>query len=791
MSKTISKFLVKFKMKRVNFKLFVLIFFIFLVIPLTVVLFPALNYNPEILITPKTNNLKTSATNTWIANGTAICTESTDEQWDPQICSDGTGGAIITWVDGRGFSDPVSTMSDIYAQRVDSDGNEKWTKDGVTICKIANWQTEAQICSDGAEGAIIIWQDLRSGTDSDVYAQKIDSNGNVQWTPNGVAICTANDYQQSPIIYSDGAGGAIITWNDPRNGLDFDIYAQRIDSNGDIQWTPNGVAICTASNDQNNPQICSDGSGGAIITWDDDRGASEDIYAQHVNSLGNVQWIPNGRAISTANDDQFSPQICSDESGGAIISWVDDRDFGDGKIYAQKVNSSGDVQWTIDGVAICTISDLIWGEIQMCSDEVGGVLITWRDGREGSEDNIYAQRFDLNGNVNWATNGVPICNASDFQYGAQICSDGVGGAIITWEDLRNGMSDSDIYAQKVNSSGDTEWINDGIGVCTGNLWQFNPQICSDGAGGAIITWNDGRYGNSDLFAQKIDSNGITMWDVNGTLIKAFYDVLEIKGIREDIRVGIFGYSSIQPFFFALSKVLDIFPNIFVIGIHGSGKTTFTEILFNFLFGTKMKSPDSIDSPARITKYSTESTFTLHIDDIDDLEEKLMNFIKTSSTRKGTRDRLTRDQKLLSEQTYASYTGTANNRNFLAGNENDAFRKRCLIFETMEGIDIAEDTAIFEEERFDIAEGKIVGFYLLEKAIEFFKSLSSRNITVYFKLISHINEIRKRLKKKIIEKKNNNTLIYNWWNSYSVCLFRRISTIFKLTLFLSYNFFYGD
>ena len=258
-------------------------------------------------------------------------------------------------------------------------------------------------------------------------------------------------------------------------------------------------------------------------------------------------------------------------------------------------------------------------------------------------------------------------------------------------------------------------------------------------------------GENDIqheYIKRIKDKGL---DVNGDLIKNFYDVLEIKGIREDIRAGIFGYASMQPFFFALSKVLDIFPNVFVIGIHGSGKTTLAEIVFNMLYGTKMKAADSIDSPARITKYSTESTFVLNIDDIDILEEKSMNFIKTSSTRKGTRDRLTMHQKLLSEQTYASYAGTANNRNFLAGNENDAFRKRCLIYETMEGIKITDDATLFEEVKFNIGDGKIVGFYLLEKAIEFFKSLSNRNITAYFKLIAHINEIRKKLKQKIIEK----------------------------------------
>ncbi len=258
-------------------------------------------------------------------------------------------------------------------------------------------------------------------------------------------------------------------------------------------------------------------------------------------------------------------------------------------------------------------------------------------------------------------------------------------------------------------------------------------------------------GENDIqheYIERIKEKGI---DVDGILTKSFYRILQIEGMREDIRVGTFGFASIHPFFFALSKILDIFPDIFIIGIHGSGKTTLTEILFNYLYGTKMRSPDSIDSPARITKYSTESTFSLNIDDIDILDPKLMNFIKTSSTRKGTRDRLTRDQKMISEQTYTSYIGTANNRNFLSGNENDAFRKRCLIFETMEEIDIKDDFTSFENARLDIAEGKIYGFFLIEKAIEFLNTLSTKDISTYFKLTAHINEIKRKIKERIIEK----------------------------------------
>jgi len=47
-------------------------------------------------------------------------------------------------------------------------------------------------------------------------------------------------YTNGQQIVSDGHGGGIIVWTDYRNG-DYDIYAQRIDANGDtIENTRSG-----------------------------------------------------------------------------------------------------------------------------------------------------------------------------------------------------------------------------------------------------------------------------------------------------------------------------------------------------------------------------------------------------------------------------------------------------------------------------------------------------------------------------------------------------------------------
>jgi hypothetical protein len=121
-----------------------------------------------------------------------------------------------------------------------------------------------------------------------LWASVCAASGTPQWTPNGVAL-TSSGSAGNPAITSDGSGGAIVTWYDARSG-EQDIYAQRVNSGGAVQWTANGVALRSiAGYDAEYPTITSDGSGGAIVTWWDNRsGSGSDIYAQRVTTTYSI-----------------------------------------------------------------------------------------------------------------------------------------------------------------------------------------------------------------------------------------------------------------------------------------------------------------------------------------------------------------------------------------------------------------------------------------------------------------------------------------------------------------------
>jgi hypothetical protein len=222
-----------------------------------------------------------------------------------------------------------------------------WPADGRAVCAATNNQYSPTIVSDGTGGAIVTWYDSRNGTTYDIYAQHVLASGAVDgaWPVDGRALCTAAGNRFFPVIVSDGAGGAIVTWQDLRSGT-YDIYAQHVLASGAVDgaWPADGRALCTAPSNQASPAIVSDGAGGAIVTWYDFRGgAFSDIYAQHVLASGAVDgaWPADGRALSTVGSDQQSPAIISDGSGGAVVAWQDRRNSTNYDIYAQRVGLSG------------------------------------------------------------------------------------------------------------------------------------------------------------------------------------------------------------------------------------------------------------------------------------------------------------------------------------------------------------------------------------------------------------------------------------------------------------------
>jgi hypothetical protein len=443
----------------------------------------------------------------WMANGVPVCVHDSS-QAAPQLVADGAGGVIIACEDRRGGS------ADVYAQRLDANGSPMWAVGGVLVYSAGNDQEKIRLVSDGAGGAILVWEDYHAGTQPDIFAQRVTAPGALAWA-RPVSICAASGSQFDPRIVADGAGGAIVTWWDFRSGAGTDIYAQRVNSSGAIQWALNGVAVCTNTSDQGRPDLAMAGSSSVIIAWEDYRnGWMTDIYAQRLSLAGGAGWTANGVPVCTAAARSKSqPRLVSDGTGGAIIVWADWSALTGYDLYAQRVGPTGATMWTASGVPVCVAAN-DQAPFDLCEDGFGGALLCWQDMRAGSgsttKEDIYAQRLDPEGKRVWAANGEGVCVLAGQQFHPRLVPDGAGGALVVfWEPAQGGLFEFNIFAQQVYEHGNLRWPGRGITVSAAPEAQAWAEVAPDGNGGAFVAWMDTRTDPyNDIWAQWVDVENI-------------------------------------------------------------------------------------------------------------------------------------------------------------------------------------------------------------------------------------------------------------------------------------------
>jgi len=397
----------------------------------------------------------------WSSSGITVINTS-GNQVNPSIASDGTGGIYVAWQDD--FSD----TSKIYIQHITDEGQVDWDINGIEICTEKSIQQEVKLISDNNNGVFVVWKDKRNDA-ADIYAQHVTISGTRSWPDSGVAVTTAPWIQSNYIPICTTNGNLIIVWVDERDG-NTDIYAQKISkADGTTQWTSNGIAIVTDSSDQSSPSIGICGNQ-YIISWSDKRFDSNgDIYAQLIDENGNLQWTINGIIVCDAPETQNKSTITESCSSSVIITWYDCRSGSMSfDVYAQRLDSQGNNLWTIPVNNTTSIQYLP----EIVTDGAGGAFVVWMDYRNNNYD-LFSQHIDNNGQLLWETTGNPIVNDPNYQDDQKIISDRSGGFITLWRDKRDGQND--IYAQLTN---------DNIAITSpssGDIW--------NGIADQTITWS--------------------------------------------------------------------------------------------------------------------------------------------------------------------------------------------------------------------------------------------------------------------------------------------------------------
>ena len=455
-------------------------------------------------------------------------------QFAPIGVSDGSGGAFVVWFDQK------TNGAEIRAQRLDATGTRQFPSSGAPPTgsalifqsptgTVAGMYKDA--IPDGLGGAIVTWSATITGsaTGSDVFAQRVGPGVTTSWTPDprfgGVVVCETTNVQSMPHLVSDGAGGAIIVWQDHRAGGVGNVYAQRLNSLGEAQWPRNGVVLCTAPGGRLKPMVTSDGRGGAIAVWEDVRESSSRLYAQRIDGLGRLQWPDLGAIVLYRPVANSLRGIVSDDAEGAIVCGQNRDEHGD-RVLAQRISGQGNTMWEITNGVIVNGPGKVVNPL-IVPDGSGGAVFAWEDSTEGSRQvNIYAQRVSPSGTLLWpapnSASAIPVSEAPFEQYYFSMIGNANGGAIIAWTDARNWPAPTglDVYVQSLDGSGVPQWRPDGAPVSRhpplppppGALpsAQTFPNLIGSDGGTGIVIWNDDRNSGTpnDIYAQGLSEIGL-------------------------------------------------------------------------------------------------------------------------------------------------------------------------------------------------------------------------------------------------------------------------------------------
>lgn len=438
---------------------------------------------------------------------------------------------LVVWCDLRSGSE------DLFAQLISPSGVPLWEPEGKLVAG-GPWGSVNPVAVAVADGWIIFWMDHRLDCGmsddpvfGDIYAQKIDLNGNRQWLDNdqtGVCVDTYTsriDHMNPLIAVPDGSGGAMVAWVDFRDYEHGEIYVQRIDAGGTVQWASPLLAADSSVVHSETMSGCGDGTGNLILGWNN---GYEGTLICKVTPAGLRPWGNRGQQLRAGYHlGGESMRLCPDGSGGCYVAWTGRTTDTGPSLHAQRVNAAGAALWTSGGIDVCT--NLYTPHFSVApsvnADSTDGVLLSWTND-DYMNPQIYSQKISASGQILWTQNGLltgadPCGGANSFFRGHPIAmSDHAGGMICFWlENLAEGISISgDIYATRIGPSGVKTWGGDCNPVCAAPSSQeaFLPILAPNGA---FVFWIDIASDLTTLRYQLVNvANGNLLLNENTSIL---------------------------------------------------------------------------------------------------------------------------------------------------------------------------------------------------------------------------------------------------------------------------------
>ncbi|WP_187170358.1 Ig-like domain-containing protein [Salidesulfovibrio onnuriiensis] len=306
-------------------------------------------------------------------------------------------------------------------------------------------------------------------------------------------------------------GGFVIVWQDAsgQDGSGYGVYGQRYDSRGGKLGEEFALHSITAS-DQAHPHVTALAGGGFVAVWGSCAvdGSGYGICAQRFDASGNKVGEEFQVNTYTAGEQNY-PCVAGLEDGGFVIAW-DERNGLDGSnsgVYAQRYDAEGNKVGDNFNVPDHLGDSQEKSKIIGLSD--GGFVVVWQSAhdQDGSGWGTYMKRYDVNGDA--VGTSVKVNEYwSSYQYQPAVTELNNGGVVVTWTSNRSGSNGEGIFGKRYDKDGNPQGGEFQVNTYN-NSTQWQSEVTALTDGGFVAVWasyvQDGSgYG---VYGQRFNAAG--------------------------------------------------------------------------------------------------------------------------------------------------------------------------------------------------------------------------------------------------------------------------------------------
>lgn len=395
----------------------------------------------------------------------------------------------------------------------------QWTnnpKPANPITAASGLQIDAKFSSDNDGNTYYVWKDLRNNT-NELYAQKLNILGVVQWGKDGVRVGTLAETSSTAIRFSpktikpDGKGGALVLWHrydNPQNLQEAVVVFQHIQASGNTQWSKE-IKISDEthySQDENFEVVESafaTSTNSYHVLFNHHSVTTPDLQKfvlKEINTNGEVQ-----KSTILAENVAEPKGLMDEKNKHAIIyyktgatAYVERHSFSGEKLSKTLVFTSSNAN-RIDQFKIETDNSVVFGR----TESGGGI------------SNVFAHKISLDGISVWKESGIQLGDNTAFDL--QLVASNDNTAVGTW--ISEGQPRRFLSA-KFRNDGGKVWEREVTSATSPNKF-FPNKLVSDGENGFFTLWFSEAQSGYNLTLQRIDKNGSEQFGSSGKIMEGW------------------------------------------------------------------------------------------------------------------------------------------------------------------------------------------------------------------------------------------------------------------------------